>query len=110
MIKYIRGENYNTATVQLEAMPNQVFAALVRYVEEQPDITMIKQDISNRMIEAEKDTLRVTAKVVDLGKGISELTIIVDAGDAEMNDEELALRVVKKICGDLDLDCQSTSK
>ena len=108
MIQYIRGDRHHTATVQLETMPDEVYASLVRRFEEQPDITIIQQDDSGRIVEATKGVLRVTAKVTDLGEGTSKLTITADAGDAEMTDEELALRVVKKICSDLTIDCETT--
>ena len=41
MIVYVRGEGHHTATVQLKAMPNEVYAARVSHVEEQPDIISI---------------------------------------------------------------------
>ena len=108
VIAYVRGEDHHTATVRLEATPDNIYASMVSRLEGQPDVAIIKQDQSDWMVEATKGELRVTAKITDIGNQISELMITADAGTSKMSDEELALRVVKQICSDLAVDCETT--
>lgn len=100
-IAIISNASAHKATVDLDVPPDQVYGAMMRIIDRERDIKVIKNDPSKRLITAERGKNKVTATAKGMGDNKTELTIRVEGSEEGTSDEELALRVEERICDEL---------
>ena len=95
---YMKTRNHQTVTVQLKSEPEKVYAAMLRAVEINK-VEIKKKNESKFLIEGAKDNRSASVYVKDVGKGLSQLIVTVDAdGDKKSREElpgEMEARIAK---------------
>jgi hypothetical protein len=105
VVKFIEKERQYTATLEVSKEADEIYHIVVRELEKIPDVTIIKKDDSRFSVEAsraEKIT-RITASPSGAGK--SRVTVRADAGKSWEESKELANRVVRRICEEVQMRC-----
>ena len=100
VIIYYKSTKHFTATVQVDAKAEDVYQTALRIVEENPNVKLVKKDDEKLLVEAELEEKEGSIKAVPISANQCQLIATVDAGDKEA-DEEMALRIVKRICDEL---------
>jgi hypothetical protein len=100
-VTVIKKLSSHTATVQVAKDPNEVYATLVRLVEERPDIKIDSKDDQKRRLKASRGKNRIDASVKLLDGGITKMTVTATADKDEQKHKELALKVVETVCEEL---------
>lgn len=95
------GGGAHTATVEIEAEPDDVYAAMLRVVDEDPDVTLVKRDDVKHTVEASagKSGLTASADLQDNGKTM--LTVVARAKGKDVKSKDLAASLVEKVCDEL---------
>jgi hypothetical protein len=105
VVKFIEKERQYTATLDVSENADEIYHIVIRELEKIPDVSIIKKDDSRFSVEAsraEKIT-RITAS--PLGAGKSRVTVRADAGKSWEESKDLANRVVRRICEEVQMRC-----
>jgi hypothetical protein len=105
VVKFIEKERQYTATLDVSKEADEIYHLVVRELEKIPDVSIIKKDDSKFSIEAsraEKIT-RITASPT--GPGKSRVMVKADAGKSWEESKDLANRVVRRICEEVQMRC-----
>jgi hypothetical protein len=102
---YMKTRNHQTVTVQLKSEPGKIYAAMLRAVEKNK-VEIKKKNESKFLIEGVKNGRSASVYVKDVGKGLSQLIVTVDADDKKNSREELALEIVNNICSEVGEKCE----
>jgi hypothetical protein len=97
----MRSSNHFTTTVLVKKNPGEVYAAMLRVVDQKKDVEIVSQDNDAYLLEATRGELHVTAKASAFDSGITQLMVTSDAGESDQTDEDLAFNVVMQICEEL---------
>lgn len=99
---YVAGTLQYTATVELKAPPDKVYAAMLRILERRTDIKVDKRDDAKLKLEISKGKNQATAAVAKLADAnSSELTVTARENETDMSHKDLALKVVQQVCDEL---------
>jgi len=109
IIAYKKGTQYHSATVQVQAAANEVYSTALAIIYDDPAIELRKKDDKKLKLEGRKGKLKAKIEVKELETGGSELTVKADAGK-KTADKELALHIVERICGVMDIQYQVAEK
>jgi hypothetical protein len=104
-VRFIEKGRQYTATLDVSKEADEIYHIVVRELEEIPDVTIVKKDDSRFSVEAsrtEKIT-RITASPSGAGK--SRVTVQADAGKSWEESRDLANRVVRRICEEVQMRC-----
>ncbi len=102
-VMYYEDKQKYTATAEIPAPADKVYAAAVG-LEEEKKLKIVKQDAEKRMIEVTdgKQTASFSAKPLGDDKtGVTVVANIPEAKERKEEEKELALRVIDKICSKL---------
>ena len=99
-VVYTAGSSQHTVAVELPLLSSDVFAALVRIVEEAGVETVNRNDKAY-LLEVITNGKRLTGQVTNLGVGKSLLYVWADAGVSGQTGRELAIEAVELVCDDL---------
>jgi hypothetical protein len=104
-VKLIEKERQYTATLDVSKEAGEVYHLVVRDLEKIPDVTIIKKDESRFSVEASRadKITRITAS--PSGDGKSRVTVKADAGKSWEESRDLANRVVRRICEEVQMRC-----
>ena len=102
---YMKTRKHQTVTVQLKSEPDIIYAAMLRATEKNK-VEIKKTNESKFLVEGLKDNRYASVYVKDVGKGISQLIVTVDADDEKKSREELALKIVNNICAEVGEKCE----
>jgi len=97
----VRSSNHITTTVLIKKEPDVVYAALIRIIERDPDVEVIKKKDESYLVDAVRGESKGTAKATPYGSGLTLLIVTADAGKGDQSDEDLAFNIVKQICEEL---------
>jgi hypothetical protein len=104
-VVYTSGARQHTAAVELAVAAEDVYAALIRIISENPDVEIVDRNDPALLIEiTERKQRRITGQVTKLGTGNSLLYIWADAGSSGQTGHELAISAVEAICDELGVD------
>ena len=104
-VVYTSGARQHTAAVELHVPAAEVFEALVRVVEEHPDVEIVDRHDKAFLLEvAQGEERRFTGQVTSLGSGSSLLYIWADAGASGQSGRSMAISAVEIICDELGVD------
>jgi hypothetical protein len=104
-VVYTAGASQYTAAVELPMQPPTVFEAMVRLVNERPNVEVVDRNDKAFLIKvAEGPERHLTGQVTKLGSGNSLLYIWADAGGSGQTGQELAISTVGLICDELGVD------
>jgi hypothetical protein len=104
-IVYTAGASQYTAAVELPVQPPIVFEAMIRLVNERPNVEVVDRNDKAFLIKvAEGPERHLTGQVTKLGSGNSLLYIWADAGGSGQTGQELAISTVELICDELGVD------
>jgi hypothetical protein len=106
VVKFIEKESQYTAKLEVPKEADEIYRIVVREIEKLPDVRIIRKDDSKLSVEASRaeQTTRITAFTT--GSGKSMITITADAGKNWEDSKELAQRVVRRICQEVNMQCQ----
>jgi len=106
VVNHMSEANSDTATVQLDKTPDEVYRAEIRALEDRDDATILKRDSRRRTIEAMVGNDRVTSRVEMMPNGKAQLVVTSISTDALKKGEHPALDVEMDTCDQLDLRCK----
>jgi hypothetical protein len=106
MVKFIEKERQYTAKLEVPKEADEIYQIVVREIEKLPDVRIIRKDDSKFSVEASRadQTTRITASSSATGKSL--VTITADAGKNWEESKDLAQRVVRRICQEVNMQCQ----
>jgi hypothetical protein len=106
VVKFIEKERQYTAKLEVPKKADEIYLIVVREIEKLPDVRIIRKDDSKFSVEASRaeQTTCITALTTSAGK--SMVTITADAGKNWEDSKELAYRVVRRICQEVNMQCQ----
>jgi hypothetical protein len=106
MVKFIEKERQYTAKLEVPKEADEIYQIVVREIEKLPDVRIIRKDDSKFSVEASRaeQTTRITASSSATGK--SMVTITADASKSWEESKDLAQRVVRRICQEVNMQCQ----
>jgi hypothetical protein len=91
----------HTATVEVEETPQAVYCAMLRIVAANPDVKLEAKDDAKYEVEVSRGKNKAEARAELLDNGMTKLTVIASAGEKDQTHEDLALKVVEKVCDEL---------
>jgi hypothetical protein len=100
-VVHTSGARKHTAAVQVPVPAPEVFAAIVRLLEERPDNIIENRNDRAFLIEIEEGGRSMTGQVTSLGPDRSLLYVWVDVGNTGLTGQELATDVVELVCDEL---------
>jgi hypothetical protein len=103
-VVYTAGATQHTAAVEMPVEAATVFEAVIRVIEETPDVEVVNRNDKAFLIEVVQGERRVTGQVTKLGSGTSLLYIWADAGSSGETGRELAISAVEIVCDELDVE------
>ena len=101
VVVHTAGAKKHTAAVQVPVAASEVYATIVRLVDEKPDLQIEHRNDKAFLIEVAKGSRSMTGQVTDLGAGRSLLYVWADAGESGLTGEELATATVEIVCNEL---------
>jgi len=101
LIVHTAGSKKHTAAVQVPVAAAEVFATIVRLLEDHPDWHIENRNDKAFLIEVAQGSRSLTGQVTDLGAGRSLLYVWADAGESGVTGEEFATSVVELVCDEL---------
>lgn len=101
LIVHTAGAKKHTTAVQIPLAAEEVFATIVRLIEERPNNIIENRNDKAFLIEIEEDGRSLTGQVTRLGPDRSLLYVWVDAGNTGLTGQELATDVVELVCDEL---------
>ena len=109
VIAYKKGTKFNTAKVEVHAAANDVYTTALGIVYDDAAIELKKKDDKMMKVEGKKGKLVAKIEVKQIDSGKAELVVKADAGKKEA-DKELALHIVERICGVMDVQYKIVEK
>ena len=109
-IAYIVSQSEHTAIVLLDVSPDEVYSAMERVAAATEDLEIKKQDSQNHTMEVRRGKRTVKATVKRLESGKTEFKVTASSKEEELSHEELALRVVERVCNELGVHYQVVEK
>ena len=100
-VVYTAGAKKHTAAVQISLPATEVYATIVRLIEEKPDNIIENRNDKAFLIEIEESGRSITGQVTSLGPDRSLLYVWVDAGNTGLTGQELATDIVEIVCDEL---------
>jgi hypothetical protein len=100
-VVYSAGSKKHTAAVQVPVAASEVYASIVRLLEERQDLDFENRNDKAMLIEVEKGSRSLTGQVTELGVDRSLLYVWADAGDSGITGQELAISIVELVCDEL---------
>jgi hypothetical protein len=101
LVVHTAGSKKHTAAVQVPVAAAEVFATIVRLLEDNPDWHIENRNDKAFLIEVAQGSRSLTGQVTDLGAGRSLLYVWADAGESGVTGEEFATSVVELVCDEL---------
>jgi hypothetical protein len=101
LVVHTAGSKKHTAAVQVPVAASEVFATIVRLVEDKPDLLIESRNDKAFLIEVAQGSRTLTGQVTDLGADRSLLYVWADAGESGVTGEELATSIVEIVCDEL---------
>ena len=101
LVVHTAGSKKHTAAVQVPLAASEVFATIVRLIEDKPDWQIDNRNDKAFLIEVAKGSRSLTGQVTDLGAGRSLLYVWADAGESGVTGEEMATSMVEVVCDEL---------
>lgn len=100
-VVYTKGSKKHTAAAQIPVPAAAVFSAIVRLLDEKPDIIIDSRNDQAFLVEVSRGTRSLTGQVTSLGADHSLLYVWVDAGESGLTGEAIAISVVEQVCDEL---------
>ena len=101
LVVHTAGSRKHTAAAQIPVAAPEVFAAVIRLVEEKPDLLIDNRNDKAFLIEVTAGSQSLTGQVTSLGADRSLLYVWADAGESGLTGEDLATSVVELVCDEL---------
>ena len=101
LVVHTAGAKKHTAAAQIPVKAPEVFAAVIRLVEENPDLNIESRNDKAFLIEVNRGSQSITGQVTSLGADRSLLYVWADAGESGMTGEVLATSMVQLVCDEL---------
>jgi len=105
IVAYKKGTKFNTATVQVKTSADEIYSAALGIIYDDPAIELRKKNDKELKLEARRENQEAKLEVKQLEAGKAELIVKANAGK-KADDIALALHIVERICGVLDVEYQ----
>jgi hypothetical protein len=105
VVKFVEKERQYTSTLEVSKEADEIYHIVVRELEKIPDVTIIKKDDSRFSVEASRAEKITRITAAPSGAGKSRVTVRADAGKSWEESKELAHRVVRRICEEVQMRC-----
>lgn len=104
-ILYTQGLRQDTAMLQIDLPPADVYYALVKVVANRPDLKMLNKNEQRFLIEIEKDGQFLSAQATSLDDNQTLLFLWADAGKSDRTGHDLTRSATEEICKQLAVRC-----
>jgi hypothetical protein len=105
IVAYKKGTKFNTATVEVKTSADEIYSAALGIIYDDPDIELRKKNDRELKLEARRVNQEAKIEVKQISDGKAELIVKANAGK-KADDIALALHIVERICGVLDVEYQ----
>jgi len=104
------GPSYDSAAVILEAPADKVYAAVVRGVQNRPDLKITRDDASTMLVQFTNGAQIAGIKVSMIGDSLTHLLISSAHTGNQPNAAELVLNSVLRVCKDMSVECSQAKQ
>ncbi|ACJ30050.1 Lipoprotein, putative [Shewanella piezotolerans WP3] len=101
-VMYYKSQSHEVATVDIKAPSKNVYAAVLKAVENNPSIVLISKDEDLMLVDLRQNENEGSIKVTEINSELSQL--VVTSGITSDN-EVTPLKAVLKVCKDLVVEC-----
>ena len=105
LVLYTKGARQHTANLQIALPPTEVYAGMVRAVARHPELHIINNDEERYLLEVLAGDLSLTGQATELDRNSTLFFIWADAGNSGQTGESLAMRAIRELCSELEIDC-----
>ena len=91
----------HAVTVEVQNSPEEVYEAMLRVVEKNPELTLLSESLLKYKVEAFKLKNQTESTAVPMDGGKTRLTVKAAAGEKDQTDKELAIKTARDICAEL---------
>jgi hypothetical protein len=109
-VAYVKSQSEYTAVVLLDVSPDKVYAAMKKVAATTKDLEIKKEDPGKFTMAVQKNKNTATASAKRLDSGKTEFKVTASAREEQVSHEELALRVVERVCKELGVRYQVEEK
>jgi hypothetical protein len=106
VVKFVEKERQYTTRLEVPKEADEIYQIVIREIEKLPDVKIIRKDNTKFSVEGSRaeQTTRIT--VSPAGSGRSIVTVVADAGKTWEESKDLAYRIVRRICDEVNMECQ----
>lgn len=97
-IVYYKSSHHETASVNLQASPDRVYQVALETAAAQPDVEIVRQDKSSRLLELKQGKCNITLKVAVLSPTLTQLHVTSDVHGETPGSTQAVLNRVGDIC------------
>ena len=105
VVIYTKGAKQHTANLQIALPPTEVYAGMLRAVARHPELRIINNDEQRYLLEVLAGDLSLTGQATELDQNSTLFFIWADAGNSGHTGESLAMRAIRELCSELEIDC-----
>jgi hypothetical protein len=100
-IAYIASTTGHTAVVQLDVSPEKVYVAMKKAAAATKGVEIKKEEPEKFTMKVQKDKNTATATAKRLESGKTEFSVTASSKEEDVSHEDLALRIVERVCKEL---------
>ncbi|MFH0879087.1 MAG: DUF3568 family protein [Lentisphaerota bacterium] len=97
-VVYFKGSHHESATVNLDAKPDKVYAAALETIEASSQARITKKDTDARLIEITQEKQKITLKITELGPNLTQLSVTSTVTKNQPGSTTAVLNRVTEIC------------
>ncbi len=109
-IAHSKSQNEDTATVRLDATPEEVYQAELKTLEKRSDVKITKKNPKTHTIEATMGNDKITSSAKPAADDDTKLTIVAKSPDPLKTNENPALDLERDVCKELGEKCTVKEK
>ena len=107
LVVYTRGASLHTATIEIAKPASEVYAAMLRAVDNYPEkVTVVNNDKKRYLLELTHEGKRLTGQAMELDAYSTLFFIWADTGTTGDTGKSLAERATRSLCAELKIKCQ----
>ena len=107
LVVYTRGASLYTATIQIARPADEVYAAMLRAVANNPEkMTVVNNDEKGYLLELTHKGKRITGQAMEVDPNTTLFFIWADAGETNDTGKNMAERATRSLCSELKIECK----
>lgn len=107
MVVYTKGARQHTATIQIAKPADEVYAAMLRAVANNPEkMTVVNNDEKGYLLELAHKGKKITGQAMEVDANTTLFFIWADAGETNDTGKNMAERATRSLCSELKIECK----